>query len=308
MPQLPEDKVVEPFGEVNVNPGTTPGMVKVRATILMPPSVENASVALAIDASRSMLDNFGGAGLAAIFKKENQVEMVARAMADYLAKFAGDGKVSLAYWACGIGGSQVVDLGRVDAQQAASTTFAPPQNMGTGTKLVPAVKHFTEGAFRNATWSMCVFLTDGVLDDLEEAKTLTWTLAREIAAGKRAFTKLVIIGLGANCDEGQMTVLDDLLDDSNLLDQEGNGIDIWDHAMAANMRSLTEIFKEVVSKNTIVAPSATFKDDKGAEVRSDHGFKDGLPALIEFELPADSRWFTLLLPDGKEIKQSLVFK
>ena len=303
--QIAENKVVEPFGEVNVNPGS-PGMIKVRATILMPPSVENASVALAIDASRSMLDNFGGAGLSAIFKKENQVELVARTMADYLANFAGDGKVNLAYWACGVGGAQVIDLGRVDAAQAQAKSFAPPTNMGTGTMLLPAVKHFTEGAFKGSKWSLCVFLTDGVIDDLEAVKTHTWELAKELASGSRAFTKLVIIGIGASCDEGQMEQLDDLLDDAGLVDPAGNGIDIWDHSMAANMRSLAEIFKEIVSKNTIVASSAVMTDDKGAPVRSATPFTDGLPALFEFEVPADSKFFTLTLPEGQKFEQALV--
>jgi hypothetical protein len=300
--QLPDDKVVDPFGEVNVFPGA-PGMVRVRATILMAPSVENASVALATDASRSMLDNFGGAGLSPIFKKENQVELVARTMAEYLANFSGDGKVSLAYWAVGTGGAQVLDLGRVDAGSASSKQFHPPQNMGTGTMLLPAVKHFSEGEFKSSKWAMVVFITDGVLDDLQAVKDYTFELAREISGGRRGFLKLVIIGIGADCDESQMEELDDLLDDSGLRDPVGNDIDIWDHSMAANMKSLAAIFKEVVSRNTIVAPSASIVDDRGMSVKSDPPFSDGLPAIFEFEMPAGSASFTLTLSDGQKFMQ-----
>jgi len=303
--QIADDKVVDPFGEINVFPGK-PGMSRVRATILMPPSVENAAVALATDASRSMLDNFGGANLSAIFRKENQVELVARTMSEFLANFSGDGKVSLAYWAVGTAGATVLDLGRVDASAAAKMSFAPPQNMGTGTQLLPAVKHFTEGEFRNKKWSLAVYITDGVLDDLDGVKAYTFELAREIAAGKRHFTKLVLIGIGQDCDESQMEQLDDLLDDSGLRDPQGNDIDIWDHSMAANMKSLSAIFKEVVSRNTIVAASAVIADDSGHPVRSDVPFTDGLPAIFEFELPMQSKSFTLTLPGGERFVQPLV--
>lgn len=300
--QLPDDMVVEPFGEVNVFPGA-PGMTRVRATILMAPSVENAAVALATDASRSMLDNFGGAGISAIFKKENQVELVARTMAEYLANFSGDGKVSLAYWAVGTGGSEVLDLGRVDAGSASSKAFQPPPNMGTGTMLLPAVKHFAEGEFRSSKWAMVVFITDGVLDDLQAVKDYTFELAREIASGRRGFLKLVIIGIGKDCDESQMQELDDLLDGSGMTDPAGHDIDIWDHSMAANMRSLAAIFKEVVSRNTIVAPSASIVDDRGTPVRADPPFSDGLPAIFEFEMPASAASFSLTLPDGQKFRQ-----
>lgn len=300
--QLSDDMVVDPFGEVNVFSGS-PGMIRVRATILMAPSVENAAVALATDASRSMLDNFGGAGLSAIFKKENQVELVARTMAEYLANFSGDGKVSLAYWAVGTAGAHVIDLGRVDAAEAATKSFQPPQNMGTGTMLLPAVKHFADGAFKASKWAMVVFITDGVLDDLQAVKDYTLKLAREIADGKRGFLKLVLIGIGADCDESQMEELDDLLDDSGIKDPTGNDVDLWDHSMAANMKSLAAIFKEVVSRNTIVASSATIVDDRGAGVRSDTPFTDGLPAIFEFEMPAGSGSFTLTLPDGQKFVQ-----
>ena len=300
--QLPEDRVVEPFGEVNVLPGTA-GMTRVRATILMAPAVENASVALATDVSRSMLDNFGGAGLSPIFKKENQVELVARAMSEYLANFSGDGQVSLAYWAAGTAGGQVIDLGRVNATSASSKPFQPPPNMGTGTMLLPAIRHYAEGEFRKSKWAMVVFITDGVLDDLEAVKKYTFDLAHEMAAGKRGFLKLVLIGIGADCDESQMEQLDDLLDDSGIKDAAGNDIDIWDHSMAANMKSLAAIFKEVVSRNTIVAPSATITDDRGSPVKSDQPFTDGLPAIFEFEMPAGSGSFTLILPDGQRFLQ-----
>jgi len=302
--QLPDDIVVDPFGEVNLLPGR-PGMSRVRATILMPPAVENAAVGIGIDASKSMLDNFGGASLSPIFKKENQVEVVARTLSEYLASFSGDGFVSLAYWSLGPMGALVSDVGRVDGEGARTKSFGPPANMGTGTQLLPAVKHFTDGLFRDRKWSLVVFVTDGVIDDLEAVLEYTVKLANQISSGSRGFTKLVLIGLGDHVNPSQMERLDDCLDDMNLRDREGNDIDIWDHSLAATMKSLAAIFKEVVSRNTIVAKSAVITDDKGNPVKSEHSFADGLPAIFEFELPSSSKAFTVSLPDGVEIRQPL---
>ena len=51
-------KVAEPFGEVNVYPGTG-GKVRVVATILMEPRREGAQTGIAIDGSGSMRKLYG---------------------------------------------------------------------------------------------------------------------------------------------------------------------------------------------------------------------------------------------------------
>ena len=70
-------------------------------------------------------------------------------------------------------------------------------------------------------------------------------------------------------------------------------------------REIEEIFAEVVSSNVILAPSAEILDSSGKAVvpigRS--SYSDGLPALIEFSMPAGSTGFTLVLPGGKRVTQ-----
>ena len=50
---------------------------------------------------------------------------------------------------------------------------------------------FVDGAFRTAPWAICVFITDGKIDELDEVKSYCRDYARQIAAGKRSFCKLV---------------------------------------------------------------------------------------------------------------------
>jgi hypothetical protein len=307
--QLDSSKIVEPFGEVNIWPQPD-GTLRVRATILMTPSVEGAQTGLAIDGSNSMKQTFGAGGaVSALFASNipNLVEPVARTLATFLANFDSDGKTTVIYWACGPGGMQVQELGDMDATQVAATKFSAPKQFGTGTKLLPALKYFLEQRFPAAPWSIFVFVTDGVLEDLADVQAYTLEIARQISGGKRKFVKLVMIGVGAEIDEGQMEVLDDL-DYGGIKHPNGEEIDLWDHKLASNMQKVEEIFAEVVSANTLLAPSADVLDSAGQSVKPTDrsSYKDGLPALMDFIVPKGTTAFTLVLPDGNKIVQSLV--
>lgn len=309
MAQLPSSQVVEPFGEVNVF--TQPdGSTRVKAMVLMTPSVEGAQTGLAIDGSASMKALFGvGGAVSAIFGAQalpNIVEPVVRALATFLCHFDSDGRTSVIYWACGPGGAHVEDLGEVDAATAASRTFGPPKHFGSGTRLLPAVKYFLEQKQRAAAWSIFVFVTDGTIDDLADVQQYSLQLAQEIAAGRCGFVKLVLIGIGQGVDERQLESLDDL-DFGGLTDPLGHPIDLWDHKLASEMRKLEEIFAEVVSADMILAPSAQVLDDAGRPVRpiGRASYNDGLPALLEFEVPAGTRSFTVVIPSGARIVQPL---
>ena len=309
MSQLPSTSVVEPFGEVNVfvEPDNR---VRVRATILMVPSVEGAQTGLAIDGSNSMKPVFGAGGaVSALFAPSNPnlVEPVARTLSAYLASFGSNGKTAVIYWACGPGGALVEDLGDVDQTSAKSRNFPPPKQYGTGTKLLPALKYFLEQKYPDSGWSLFVFVTDGILEDLADVEAYTLEIAKQITSGKRKFVKLVLIGVGAEVDEGQMEALDDM-DYGGLKDPAGDEIDIWDHKLASEMKKLEEIFAEVVSANTILAPTAEVIDDQGRQAAPLHGksYNDGLPALLDFMLPAGAKSFTLKLPGGKQVTRPLV--
>jgi hypothetical protein len=295
-------KTVEPFGEVNVYKQPN-GDVEIVATILMVPDIEGAKTGLALDASASMKKMYGVSGIVAssIFGGAtgfpNVVEPVARTMAAYLANFSSDGKTNLIYWACSPDGSQIEEIGEFDATQAQAVAIngVKPHLWGRGTKLLPPVKHFVDDKFKDAKWGIVIFVTDGIIEDLDDVKKFCLQFGQQISAGQRHFIKLVLIGVGEEVDEGQMEELDDMFEGSGLKDPEGNDIDLWDHKLASEMKKIEEIFAEVVSENTIVAASGRALNNAGQVVKD---YPDGVPALLRFTLPAGSTGFTLEFPGG----------
>jgi hypothetical protein len=296
-------KVVDPFGEVNVHPSKG-GNLRVNATILMEPRREGTQTGIALDGSGSMASLYGieeqqGGFFASLFGKKkpqatNEVTPVAQKLCAYLArKLDADGGTTCIYWATGPGGSKIEVVGDLTADQAEQHIFGPPQHFGTGTQLLPAVRYFVD-RFADAPWGFYVYITDGELHDLEEVKRYSTQLAREVQNGKRKPLKFVLIGVGANVNEGQMEELDDL--------DTGTEVDLWDHKLASEMRVLQEIFAEVVDKNARVADAGKILDDQGRVVKN---YSDtGLPALLEFEVPAGTRYFVLDV-NGQQIRQEL---
>ncbi|MCX7699881.1 MAG: hypothetical protein N2039_03300 [Gemmataceae bacterium] len=298
---------VEPFGEVNVYPSPSGGL-RIVATILMEPDIEGAGCGLALDGSASMKKMYGAnTPLSPIFQSAsgvgNVVEPVARAMAEYLAKFSSSGTVHLLYWACNPDGSGIEEIGVVNQQQARTLKVTGPKQLSWGrkTKLLPPVRHFVDDVFRHHPWAICVFITDGIIEDLPELKQYCLAYARQIAAGKRNFCKLVLIGVGEEVDHAQLTELDDMFEGSGLLMPSGEPIDLWDHKLAREMRQLQEIFAEVVSENSIVAPHGRVLTPDGRVVVD---YSRGVPALLRFELPRNSHSFIFELP-GHRIVQDL---
>lgn len=296
-------QVVDPFGEVNVYPAAQ-GKLRVTATILMEPRKEGTQTGIALDGSYSMEGLYGSAEqpgglLSSLFggKKKataNQITPVAQKICAYLArKIDADGGTTCIYWACGHHGRKVEVIGDLTAEQAEQHIFGPPTEFGTGTQLLPAVEYFVN-RFRDAPWGFYVFITDGELHDLKEVKEYSIRLARDIAAGRRQPLKFVLIGVGESVQEAQMEELDDL--------QTGTNIDLWDHKLASELRVLQQIFAEVVDSNARVADKARLLDPQGNVVKN---YADtGLPAFLEFELPAGSSYFVLEV-EGQQIRQAL---
>jgi len=224
---------------------------------------------------------------------ENIVEPYVRDIAAYLAAELDDrGQVSLAYWACGDGAEFEVigDVAEADCN-ALEVTGPSSKDWGTGTKLAPVMRHFVEH-FKGTPRVMCVFITDGRLDDMQDVTACTVALAKAIEAGEMEEFKCVLIGVGEEIDEQQMSELDDL--------DTGTEIDIWDQKIAADMRAVSEIIGELVT-GLITESAATFYDDEGnVAYRS-----DGLPAQGSFTLPASSQFFELEV-SGQRIRQPLV--
>jgi hypothetical protein len=293
-------KIVEPFGEVNVYPAG--GKTRVVATILMEPHKEGAQTGIALDGSGSMSKLYGvedgSRVLSPIFggpkKLHNEITPVAQKLCAYLArKIDADGGTTCIYWAVGPNGSQIEVVGDLTADEAERHVFGPPKDFGTGTQLLPAVKYFVE-RFRTAPWGFYVFITDGELHDLDQVIAYSTQLARDIAARRRNPVKFVLIGIGSSINEKQMEELDDL--------DTGTEIDLWDHKLAAEMRMLQEIFAEVVDKNARLADHGRILDSHGRVVKDYEGV--GMPAYLEFEVPAGSEFFTLEV-NGARIHQPL---
>jgi hypothetical protein len=293
--------VVDPFGEVNVYPASG-GKVRVVATILMEPHKEGAQTGLALDGSGSMSKLYGvedgSRVLSPIFggpkKLHNEITPIAQKLCAYLArKIDADGGTTCIYWAVGENGGAIEVVGDLRADEAERHVFGPPHDFGTGTRLLPAVRYFVE-RFRDAPWGFYVFVTDGELHDLDDVKRYSVQLARDIAARRRNPMKFVLIGVGPSVNETQMEELDDL--------DTGTKIDLWDHKLAAEMRLLQEIFAEVVDKNARVADNGRILDAQGRTIKD---YSDtGLPAYLEFEMPADAEYFTLDV-NGNKIHQGL---
>jgi len=297
---------VEPFGEVNVH-HKPDGSIEVVATVLMVPDVEGAKTGLALDASASMKKMYGvSAAVSPIFAKAssvpNVVEPVGRTMANYLANFSSSGATKIIYWAVGADGSLVEDVGEISQQNAAGVSLSGPkrERWGGGTKLLPPVKFFAEQVFQSSSWGLAVIVTDGKVEDIDAVKQYSKDLGRQIEAGRRAFIKFVLIGVGEDVDEAQMEQLDDLFEGSGIKNPKGEEVDIWDHKLASEMKKLEEIFAEVVSENAMVAESGTILTETGAVARD---FPDGLPALLRFTLPAGSKRFIIKHPGGQIVQE-----
>lgn len=291
--------VQDPFGEVNVKIAAG-GKVKVSATILMEPHKEGAQTGIALDGSGSMSNLYGingGGALSSVFdsgpKAVNIITPVAQKVCAYLArKIDADGGTTCIYWATGPAGSEVQVVGDFTADQAERHTFNAPVKFGTGTQLLPAVKYFVD-RFTDAPWGFYVFVTDGAIHDLDEVKAYTERLATQIASRKRNPLKFVLIGVGREVDERQMEELDDLETE----------VDLWDHKLASELRSLEQIFAEVVDQNARVAPTGRILDPNGKILKD---YSDvGLPARLEFEAPASAKYFTLEIP-GFRLHQGLM--
>lgn len=226
--------------------------------------------------------------------RENVVEPIVRDFCKYLSSELDEkGKTSLIYWACGDGGDYEV-IGDVPEADCESLEVVGPKSKGwgQGTKLTPVLRHFMEH-FADAPRAMCVIVTDGRLDDLDDVKQCTTELAQSIEAEKRGMLKCVLIGVGNEIDEDQMTELDDL--------DTGTELDIWDHKIAVEMRALSEIMVELVDQ-FVTDSAATVYDDQGAVA---HRFSDGLPANGSFLLPASSKYFELEVGEQR-IRQAVL--
>lgn len=258
---------------------------------------DGARLGLAVDGSHSMKENFGQ-HLPPLFRRPDQniMDPVVKGLSKFLRKFASDGSVRAIYWAVGNGGAETEEIGNIDESFEATMKVEGPKSKewGGGTKLAPALQYFAD-AFKDENWSLVIFITDGIIEDLDEVKKLSMEMGKQVVSGQRKYTKLVIVGVGKEVDVGQMEELNDMF--------EGTGVDIdmWDCRQASEMQSLWEVLGEVDFGITLPG-SARLVDDKGAEVRT---YTDGVPMKLDFEVPAGTKSVTIEIA-GEKVVQPLV--
>jgi hypothetical protein len=273
--------IVKPFSDVHNREG------HVIATLLHDPTVEGLDVALYMDGSASMEDEYGPRGiLAKLGPVKNQVEPQMRWMLEYLASKDRDGVLRVAYWATG-DGSQIEVVGDLAGAQAQQYKFPGPQFYGKGTVMLPVLRDYVahirkEVEQKGARRGLAVIITDSQLHDAEDVKAYSAQVAKEIAAGRLPRINFVLVGVGEQVDEEQM---------EEICHDEYPGVGhLWCHRVADRMEEMAELVAVLVDETMTVAAGGTVYDDKGNALKV---YEARLPAVLEFKVPEGCQSFTL---------------
>ena len=189
---MSHERPVEPFSDLHVERG------RVRATLLHDPTVEGLDMAIYMDGSGSMKEEYEPRLQSRTFWQwlagepaltlPNQVEPQVQWMLEYLATKDRNGVLRVAYWACGKSGRDVEVVGDLKGVNVKSYSFHGPREMGSYTYLEPAMRDYMKYLKKQiplgARRGCAVFVTDGVLHDPGAVKTYSRELAREVAAGR----------------------------------------------------------------------------------------------------------------------------
>ncbi|MCE9672027.1 VWA domain-containing protein [Myxococcus stipitatus] len=272
--------IVRPFSDVH-RMGN-----KVVATLLHDPTVEGLDVALYMDGSASMEDEYGPRGvLAKLAPVKNLVEPQMRWMLEYLASKDRDGQVRVAYWATG-DGSQLEEVGSLSAAQAKDFRFPGPRFYGKATVMLPVLRdfvaHMKQQVQTGARRGLAVIITDSQLSDGNDVRAYATQVAKEIAAGRLPRMSFVFVGVGDQVDEEQM---------EEISHETYPGVGhLWCHRIADRMEEMAELVAVLVDETMTVAAGGTLYDEQGKVLKA---YEGRLPAVLEFEVPATCKAFTL---------------
>lgn len=268
------------FGKINVYPPEG-GKQRVEIYIRLNQQVEDMEIGIAIDGSASMQPLFA-ANLPKAFRQpgSNVMEPVVRRLCSFVCDYSGDGTVLPIYWAVGNGGQEIEPIGKVSAAASETLPVEGPKRWGGKTYLLPALDYFLS-EFSQANWVIVLFITDGVINDLDAVIDRTMEVGKEVLAGKRKF-KFVVVGLihaGVKETETEamkenLEKLDNMFDGTDLEVE----VDLWDCKLADQMNELQDIWDEVDFGITIPG-NAQIRDDQGNVIKS---YSDGIPQRMEF--------------------------
>jgi hypothetical protein len=301
------ERPVEPFSDLHVEHG------QVRATLLHDPTVEGLDMAIYIDGSSSMRDEYaqgekttGGGLLWWMFGVgdplkteviENNVTPQVRWMLKYLATKDRNGLLRVAYWACGDGGRNVELIGELQGTEVDEYRFPGPRAMGSSTALLPALEDYVaymKGQAANGAKQGCaVVVTDGQLHDAPKVKEYSRWIAKQVRSGALPRMNFILVGVGKGIDEEQ---LEDICHE----EYGGHG-HMWCHRIAAEIKDVAELVAVLVDETMTVAAGGTITDDKGKVLKI---YEGRLPAVLEFAVPEGAHSFTLEV-NGQRFTQPL---
>jgi hypothetical protein len=298
---MSHERPVEPFSDLHVERG------RVRAVLLHDPTVEGLDMAIYMDGSGSMQEEYDNPkksrnllewflGTPSI-TLPNQVEPQVQWMLEYLATKDRNGILRVAYWACGDSGSEIEVLGELRGVDVRQYKFPGPRNFGKCTYLKPAMKDFVNylkaQASKGARCGCAVFVTDGVLHDADKVKAYSRELAREIASGRLPRMNFILVGVGNEVNEEQM---------EEICHEEYPGVGhLWCHRIAEEISQVAELVAVLVDETMTVAAGGTVYDDRDNILKI---YEARLPAVLEFDIPEGARSFTLEV-NGQRYTQPL---
>ena len=295
------EKPVEPFSDLHVEEG------RVRAVLLHDPTVEGLDVAIYMDASGSMQDEYKyerpqrsflewirGAPLK---DPANMVEPQVQWMLEYLATKDRNGQLRVAYWASGPSGRDVEVVGELKGVDVKQYKFPGAKKLGNHTFLAPALKDYVrylkEQVPLGARRGCAVIVTDGQLHDADEVEKFSAQVAKEIASGKLPRLNFVLVGVGNGIDEEQL---------EKIAHAEYPGVGhLWCHRIAKEITQVAELVAVLVDENMTVAAGGTIYDNKGKVLKT---YEGRLPAVLEFDVPEGTESFTLEV-NGQRYTQPL---
>lgn len=270
---------------------------QVRATLLHDPTIEGLDMAIYMDGSGSMSEEYHNkvqtkgslwqilTGRGQKVVHDNQVEPQVRWMLEYLATKDRNGLLRVAYWACNMG-KDIEVIGELKGVDVKSYKFPGPEKLGAKTFLKPAMEDYIaylkSQVAEGAKQGCAIFITDGVLDDAEGVKEYSKWVAKSIVDGSLPRVNFVLVGVGDAVDEEQL---------EEICHHEYPGVGhLWCHRIAEEITEVAQLVAVLVDENMTVAAGGTVYDDRGNVIKV---YEARLPAVLEFTVPEGCASFTL---------------
>lgn len=218
----------------------------------------------------------------------NEVEPQVRWMLEYLASRDRNGVLRVAYWACGVSGSNVEVLGELKGAEARTYQFPGPKQMGAGTVLTPALKDFVSylksEAQKGAQQGCAIFITDGRIQDVTAVKQYSGEVAKEIIAGRLPRLHFILVGVGEAVSEAHL---------QEVSQHEHPGVGrLWSHRAAREIRKIAALVEDLVEEALAPSSGATIYDEQGAVLAR---YEGRLPEVLSFTAPEGAAHFTVEL-------------